>query len=142
MLRIELIITASVVPVWSSQHLEHNAQRQKAPTHSMNVDETSLLIIYLVGWQLGNLVNHELWNCNMLVERRSRRPVRWQETNEQVWSQRLVIALMLWCLWWCFQGSSSVGMAPVVHTSGPPMVVLDATWLRIKLLWINLNKSG
>ena len=32
--RIELIITASVGPVWSGQHLEHNAQRQKAPTHS------------------------------------------------------------------------------------------------------------
>ena len=32
--RIELIITASVGPVWSGQHLEHNAQRQNAPTHS------------------------------------------------------------------------------------------------------------
>ena len=30
----ELIITASVGPVWSGQHLEHNAQRQKAPAHS------------------------------------------------------------------------------------------------------------
>ena len=32
--RIEFIITASVGPVWSGQHLEHNAQRQKAPAHS------------------------------------------------------------------------------------------------------------
>ena len=32
--RIELIVTANVGPVWSGQHLEHNAQRQNAPTHS------------------------------------------------------------------------------------------------------------
>ena len=32
--RIELIVTASVRPVWSGQHLEHIAQRQEAPTHS------------------------------------------------------------------------------------------------------------
>ena len=32
--QIELIITASVGPVWSGQHLEHNAQRHEAPTHS------------------------------------------------------------------------------------------------------------
>ena len=37
---------------------------------------------------------------------------------------------------------SSVGMAPVVHTSGPHMVALDATWLRIKLLWINLDNPA
>ncbi len=28
----ELIVTASVGLVWSGQHLEHNAQRQEAPT--------------------------------------------------------------------------------------------------------------
>ena len=32
--RIERIITASVGLVQSGQHLEHNAQRQNAPTHS------------------------------------------------------------------------------------------------------------
>ena len=32
--RIEPIITASVGPVQSGKHLEHNAQRQKAPAHS------------------------------------------------------------------------------------------------------------
>ena len=32
--RIELIVTANVGPVWLGQHLEHNAQRQNAPTHS------------------------------------------------------------------------------------------------------------
>ena len=31
--RIELIVTASVELVRSGQHLEHNAQRQKAPMH-------------------------------------------------------------------------------------------------------------
>ena len=31
---IELIVTANVGLVWSGQHLEHNAQRQNAPTHS------------------------------------------------------------------------------------------------------------
>ena len=30
----ELIVTAKVVLVWSGQHLEHNAQRQEAPTRS------------------------------------------------------------------------------------------------------------
>ena len=37
---------------------------------------------------------------------------------------------------------SSVGMAPVVHTSGPHMVALDAPWLWIKLLWINLDNPA
>ncbi len=32
--RIERIITASVGPVQSGQHLEHNVQRQNAPMHS------------------------------------------------------------------------------------------------------------
>ena len=32
--QIELIVTASEGPVWSGQHLEHNAQRQEAPTRS------------------------------------------------------------------------------------------------------------
>ena len=32
--RIELIVTAKVGLVRSGQHLEHNTQRQKAPTHS------------------------------------------------------------------------------------------------------------
>ena len=32
--QIELIVTASVGLVWSGQHLEHNAQRQEAPTRT------------------------------------------------------------------------------------------------------------
>ena len=32
--RIEHVATVIVGLVWSGQHLEHNAQRQKAPTHS------------------------------------------------------------------------------------------------------------
>ena len=40
--RIELIITASVGPVWSGQHLEHNAQRQNAPTHSTHYFATTI----------------------------------------------------------------------------------------------------
>ena len=46
--RIELIITASVGPVWSGQHLEHNAQRQNAPTHSTHYVLTTLIITYFV----------------------------------------------------------------------------------------------
>ena len=40
--RIELIVTASVGLVWSGQHLEHNAQRQNAPTHSTHYSATTI----------------------------------------------------------------------------------------------------
>ena len=42
--RIELVVTVSVGLVWSGQHLEHNAQRHEAPTHS-----TSYFVITIEG---------------------------------------------------------------------------------------------
>ena len=40
--RIEVIVTANVGLVWSRQHLEHNAQRQNAPTHSTHYLATTI----------------------------------------------------------------------------------------------------
>ena len=40
--RIELIVTANVGLVRSGQHLEHNAQRQNAPTHSTHYFATTI----------------------------------------------------------------------------------------------------
>ena len=51
--RIELIITASVGPVWSGQHLEHNAQRQKAPTHSTRYSAITIEGKQISDWSNG-----------------------------------------------------------------------------------------
>ena len=47
--QIELTVTASVGPVWSGQHLAHNAQRHNAPAHSthyfaITIEEKKLII--------------------------------------------------------------------------------------------------
>ena len=51
--RIELIVTANVGPVWSGQHLEHNAQRQNAPTHS-----TPYFVITIEGKKIFPLIRN------------------------------------------------------------------------------------